>query len=447
MSAWLVLALDLVLAGGAVELVAWLARTVLYPESEVGFVGTTVASTAATVTAAVTAYLTGLHEREVLAHPKQVFTRATLAGLAGGAGSVAVAYLYFYEPVGRVTVVLWAIAIGLVLGTWRMAYGAFLRNGPRIPLIVVGAGATGRRFVELVKETLLTRYQVLGFIDESGPEPGTPPVLGSLDETVAICEEAGVRLVVVSDDDRLTSTHTKLLAELVTHGLQVTTVGTAYSAMTGRIPLDIVSPRWMLEAFEQAERPGRTQVKRLLDVALSLVGLAMLAAILPLLYPAVRATSRGPFLFRQPRVGLGGRLFTVQKIRSMTVAPEDATQRWVSSDRERVTAVGSFLRKFRIDEFPQFWNVLKGEMSVVGPRPEQPELVARLQRENPYFHCRHLVRPGITGWAQINQGYVSTVEDSITKLSYDLYYVRRYGLNLDLDIILRTLFVMFSRLG
>jgi lipopolysaccharide/colanic/teichoic acid biosynthesis glycosyltransferase len=189
-------------------------------------------------------------------------------------------------------------------------------------------------------------------------------------------------------------------------------------------------------------------VRRVADVLGALLGLTLLALLLPLLAPGIYLESGFPIIFRQMRIGQGGRLFTIFKFRSMRVGAEsDGAPRWAELRDPRVTRVGRFLRRTRLDEFPQFWNVLRGEMALVGPRPERPEFVAELEQKIPLYRLRLRVKPGLTGWAQINFGYGASVEDSEKKLQYDLYYIKQRGPLLDLVILFRTIGVMFGFRG
>jgi lipopolysaccharide/colanic/teichoic acid biosynthesis glycosyltransferase len=213
-----------------------------------------------------------------------------------------------------------------------------------------------------------------------------------------------------------------------------------------RVPVELMDDRWVLDTFDRLDRPMVRELKRVFDLFVSGLGLVILLTLTPLLFFLVRLESPGPFLFRQVRVGQGGRPFRICKIRTMVDQPAGEA-RWTGTDDVRTTRVGRILRRFRMDELPQLINVLRGEMSLVGPRPEQPEIVAQLRRKISYYDYRHLVKPGITGWAQIHQGYAASVEESALKLAYDLYYVCRHSLALDLDILLRTLYVMVARIG
>jgi lipopolysaccharide/colanic/teichoic acid biosynthesis glycosyltransferase len=224
---------------------------------------------------------------------------------------------------------------------------------------------------------------------------------------------------------------------------------------------------------------GTRAAKRALDILFSIGALVLYGALLPVLAIAIKVDSPGPVFYSQVRVGINrrqgdrrrtahspdidrrspgakndrrkivqeGRAFVIYKLRTMYQDSESQGVRWSQKGDSRITRVGRILRKTRLDEFPQFWNVLRGEMSVVGPRPEQPGIAQAIEQELPAFAYRTLVKPGITGWAQIHHGYAATLDDCATKLAYDLYYVRRYGLLLDIDVILRTLFVMLGRIG
>ena len=216
-------------------------------------------------------------------------------------------------------------------------------------------------------------------------------------------------------------------------------------ALQRRVPVELVDERWLLHLFEQLDT-SRDRIKRVVDIAVATAGLAVLVALMPLLYVLVKLDSRGPFFFIQPRVGFGNRPFALFKIRTMR-AVDYPSEAWTADRDIRTTRVGRLLRRTRLDELPQFLNVLRGEMSVVGPRPEQPRIARRLEQQIQHFSYRHLVKPGITGWAQIHHGYAGTVAQSRTKLAYDLFYVRHHTLGIDLDIMLRTFFVMLARIG
>jgi exopolysaccharide biosynthesis polyprenyl glycosylphosphotransferase len=220
------------------------------------------------------------------------------------------------------------------------------------------------------------------------------------------------------------------------------------AALSGRIWLESIHPSWFI--FSEGFRRSRLTltIKRALDLAFSLIGLVISLPVMALVAIAVKLDSPGPVIFRQQRVGLGGKGFEVLKFRSMRVDAEEANgAQWASKNDPRATRVGAFLRKFRLDELPQFVNVIRGEMSFVGPRPERPVFVEQLRKEISYYDERHSVRPGLTGWAQVQYPYGATVQDAYRKLEYDLFYLKNMSIFFDCAIILETIRTVFTGRG
>jgi len=261
-------------------------------------------------------------------------------------------------------------------------------------------------------------------------------------------ENLGVSEVVLALEERRNSLPLSDLLRIKTAGVHVNDFSSFIERETGRVDLDTVNPSWLI--FSDGFSSGRavsSVAKRLFDIAASSVLLALTVPLIVLFALLVKLDSKGPAFFRQLRVGLYGQPFYVLKLRSMRTDAETAGAQWACKDDPRITRIGKFIRKVRIDELPQTWSVLKGEMSFVGPRPERPEFVADLEDKLPYYAERHMVKPGITGWAQINYPYGASIEDSRHKLEYDLYYAKNYTPFLDLLIILQTLRVVLWREG
>lgn len=260
-----------------------------------------------------------------------------------------------------------------------------------------------------------------------------------------ICE-----IVICSDMGFLEN---KLLRELVKchgAGIRITSMPDVYGQLCRQIPVKHVGNEWIVEMLLDHPLFTRAQmgIKRLIDLCGSILALPVLAFLAPFVAAAIRLESRGPVFYSQVRSGRCGRPFSIVKFRTMrTDAESDGVARWADKNDSRITRVGRFLRKTRMDELPQILNVLKGEMSLVGPRPERPEIELALERRLPHYAIRQAVKPGVTGWAQIHYRYGNSVEDSLRKLQYDLYYIRRWSLQLDLYIILRTLGVVFKFKG
>ena len=259
----------------------------------------------------------------------------------------------------------------------------------------------------------------------------------------------GVSEVVLALEERRNSLPLSDLLRVKTAGVHVNEFSTFLERETGRVDLDTLNPSWLI--FSDGFSSGRmlsSAAKRLFDVAVSLALLLFTVPVIALFAAMVKLDSRGPALFRQTRIGLYGQPFELVKLRSMRPdAESDGQARFAEEDDPRVTRIGRLIRKLRIDELPQAWNVLKGEMSFVGPRPERPEFVAELDDRLPYYAERHMVKPGITGWAQINYPYGAGLEDSRQKLEYDLYYAKNYTPFLDILILLQTLRVILWHEG
>ena len=469
----LVFLIDLLLAALAVEGAGWIVRLGFHPEATLGFSGTTVAAVAAAMTAALGCYLTGLHTPTLLIQRKQIIARVALVSLASALATLVIAYFIWYQPIGRTGIGLIGALSFVLLSTWRLAYGRFLATGPRIPMVVLGTGPIERRFAQRLNSLSHTRYVIRGFISggeleflhaasaaECEPPPSRsvvlgesvatdvpmPPELGRIEDVVAVCQREGIVHAVIVGVSGLSPAQVRAMSQLQAHGVRVHTAGNIWMNVALQVPIDMVDARWVLNTFEQLDRPGVLAAKRLLDLGVAALGLSLFGLMLPLLWLVHKLDSPGPFFYSQDRVGAGGQLFRVHKIRTMRVA-DDREQRWAAQTDDRTTRYTRMLRRLRIDEFPQFWNVIRGEMSLVGPRPEQPKIVEQLEQDIPYFGYRHLVKPGITGWAQIHQGYAASVDESAIKLSYDLYYVGRLSVLMDLDIMLRTAFVMLARIG
>jgi exopolysaccharide biosynthesis polyprenyl glycosylphosphotransferase len=219
-------------------------------------------------------------------------------------------------------------------------------------------------------------------------------------------------------------------------------------ALTGRVPLEYVSQTWFLEHLRENEKTWYEALKRIMDVILAIPFALVTIVLYPFVALAIKLSSRGPVFYSQVRVGKMGKPFRIWKFRTMRQDAEaDGKPLWAAEKDPRVTKVGRFLRKTRVDELPQIWNVLKGEMSLIGPRPERPEFVEELTRQMPYYTLRHLTRPGLTGWAQVKFPYAGTVSDNLQKLQYDLYYIKNRSPFIDAAIILRTIGVMLRRQG
>jgi sugar transferase (PEP-CTERM system associated) len=317
-------------------------------------------------------------------------------------------------------------------------------------VLVLGTGAIGKVIAGLV-ETGARPFSIVGFLDDNPNAPDTVPepyaLLGKIQDLPALVEETRPDLIVVAQMNRRGNFPAKALIDCRMRGIQVEDWPTFYEKETGKILVTDLRPSWLIFSDGFVKTPRTEIVKRLVDVGLSLTGLMLALPVMAVVALAIKMESRGPALFRQPRLGQNGRVFILNKFRSMREdAEKDTGPVWAQQRDPRVTRVGAFLRKTRLDELPQLFNVLVGDMSFIGPRPERPEFVYELQKQIPFYMERLSVKPGITGWAQVRYRYGASVEDALEKLQYDLYYIKNLSLFLDLLILINTIqVVLFAR--
>lgn len=339
---------------------------------------------------------------------------------------------------------------GLSQFTWIV----LSRNWQRIPglvnrVVIVGNG----QLAEDMKDLALAsggRFQFRDYIECAPGEFADPEE--QVDNPTHVILERAMRVkankVVVSLSERRGAFPLQEVLSCKLSGMEVMDAPEFYERVNKKLMLENITPSWFIFAKGFKIMGLRRFVKRVLDVVLSLVGILIVAPFLPLVALAIKLDSPGPVLFKQVRVGKGDENFVIYKFRSMRQdAEKDSGAIWAKKNDNRITKLGAFLRKSRIDEIPQLFNVLKGDMSLVGPRPERPEFVKDLKKVIPYYSERHFVKPGITGWAQVRYPYGASVEDAIEKLRYDLYYIKNYTLFFDFRIMLDTISVMAQKLG
>jgi len=337
------------------------------------------------------------------------------------------------------------ISFPLVSG-WRVLATGLLRSLLfRRRALILGAGAAGETILQAIQETLAGHYELIGFIDDSsqlGEVAGSLPMIGRQEDLLSVVGSRGVSEVILSPGRELDEGIFQAIMECQARGVQITPMPLLYEELTGRVPVDQVGGYWGLALpFDHAGTGGLFPLlKRGLDITLASAGLVLFALLFPFIALALYLDSPGPIFYLQERVGQGGSAFRLIKLRTMIPNAESRGEAlWAELGDPRVTRVGWFLRRTHLDEMPQLINVLRGDMSMVGPRPERPEFVAQLERKVPFYHLRHAVRPGMAGWALIKQGYASSVMDAQVKLEYDLYYIKHQSLSLDLLILFRSL--------
>jgi len=399
-------------------------------------------------------YLFDLYDFVVMHDRRELVLRLVQAlGLAWIALAL-MFYLFPYLVIGRgVALIALPLALTLMVG-WRVSIHWFLGHpdfGERI--LIVGSGNLA---VEVAREVLDrpdAGYRIVGFVgtdaDLLGKSLINPRVIGITSELIEVVKRENIDRIVVAMGERRGLLPTDMLLQLSLAGtVSIEEGATFYERITSRVSLNMMRPSWLIFSGRgrQARFSGllRSFVHRFVALLGGILSLpiALLTALL------IKLDSRGPVFYRQERVGNNGKTFVLLKFRSMRVDAEQAGPVWASKDDDRTTRVGRIIRKVRIDEIPQFWNILRGEMAFVGPRPERPHFVAQLAQEIPYYEQRHLIPPGLTGWAQIKYPYGASIEDARQKLQYDLFYVKNQSLMLDAIVLFETIkIIIFGRGG
>jgi sugar transferase (PEP-CTERM system associated) len=372
-----------------------------------------------------------------------------------GLAWVALALTFYGVPqlmIGRgVTLIALPGALLLMVG-WRLGIHWILGHpelGERI--LIVGSGSIA---IEIARETLNrpdAGFRVIGFVDNDPELVGksliNPKVIGLTSELASLVKRENVDRIVVAIGDRRGQFPTQELLKLSLSGdVSIEESASFYERLTGRVLLDMIRPSWLIFSSRGRRARINESFRILIHRLVALLGAILSLPITILTAILIKLDSRGPVLYKQERVGKNGHIFTLMKFRSMRVDAEKNGPVWASNGDDRMTRVGRIIRRIRVDEIPQFWNIFRGDMNFVGPRPERPHFVTQLADEITYYEQRHLIAPGLTGWAQIKYPYGASIEDAKQKLQYDLYYIKNHNLTLDATILFETIkTILFGR--
>jgi len=397
-------------------------------------------------------YLFDLYDFIVMHDRRELVLRLIQAlGLAW----IALALAFYAFPglmLGRsISLIALPLALTLMVG-WRVSIHWFLGHpdfGERI--LIVGSGKLA---VEVAREVLNrpdAGYRIIGFVGTDSELLGksliNPRVIGLTEQLSSIVKKEGIDRIVVAMGERRGQLPTDRLLELSLAGdVSIEEGASFYERITGRVSLNMLRPSWLIFSGRGRQARMTTVTRNTVHWLVALLGFTLSLPLMAVTAVLIKLDSRGPIFYKQERVGKNGHPFVLSKFRSMKVDAEKSGPVWASKGDDRTTRVGRIIRKARIDEIPQFWNILRGEMSFVGPRPERPHFVAQLAQEIPYYEQRHLIAPGLTGWAQIKYPYGASIEDARQKLQYDLFYIKNYSLVLDAVIMFETIkIILFGR--
>lgn len=403
---------------------------------------------AVTLMSVIFSYYFDLYEPQLVSAREQIYLRILM--VLGFSCLVVAALVFFFPSFALSQINIYVLGFALLtpaLFLWRAAYGWIVsRQRFRERVYVLGAGEYARSIVE----TIGSRPDLGMEVVEWREVPGTPAERKEV--WIEALAELGrtkwpVNRVIIAMEGQRGELPVEELLKLRFRGIKVEEVGRLRERLSGKIQLDGLRPADFLYGEGFRLRKSQQFLRQIVSMIAAATLLLLFLPFFPLVVLAVRVSSKGPIFFAQTRVGLEGREFRVYKFRSMFTDAEAAGARWATKNDPRVTKIGMFMRKTRIDEIPQLWNVLRGDMGFVGPRPERPEFVPMLADALPFFYMRHLIRPGLTGWAQVRYGYGATMAQAREKLEYDLYYVKHMSLGLDLLIMFETIKTIVRRRG
>lgn len=434
-SGWI--ALDAVVIGAGIHLgYRWF---VTYPAIAELVIHRWSATVVFAVAVAVSGLIFGLHERDTLPSRSRILTRVLLTAGLTCVLAYACIYVVMYGGLSR-RVAGCALGTYLVLGVGLRLFACWATHTVQRSLLILGNADLYRSFQQSFREGLLADFRLVGYVnafDETDDDSGSR--LGRPDDLLDICRKHDVADVVISTRAARRPDVMQWILPCLRLGCRVTNEEVYYEKATGQILVDRITPNWFLFADINAHCQEKATLKRLFDVVVAGAALALSLSLWPLIALAIKLDDGGPVFHTQDRVGQNGKVFRLFKFRTMIVGAENGRSVWARPNDPRITRVGRLLRRTRLDELPQLCNILIGSMSVVGPRPERPSIVLELTQKLPYYEMRHLVKPGLTGWAQISFRYGSSVEDAKRKLQFDLHYLKHMSIELDVVVLFRTL--------
>ncbi len=385
--------------------------------------------------------------------------RVTMRGVAAAAliGMVcyAVVYLLAEGNQARLGVGFFLALASIFTLAWRLAYiRIFTAPALMRRVLILGAGTAGETLLEAFHSLNPRPFHLLGFVDDDPGKVGRQikglPILADGSGLAELVERESVSDLVIAISGEMHGRTFQAVLDAQEKGVEVSPMALLYEELLGRVPVHHLESEWLIRSFVIEARTSMfyEAAKRLLDLLGGIVGMLLLLLLFPVTALGIALDSGFPVIYKQVRSGKGGRLYQVAKFRTMRQdAEKDGQVRLTTEKDERITRFGNFLRRTHLDEFPQFWNVLIGEMSLVGPRAERPEWVAQFEKQIPFYRARLLVKPGVTGWAQVNYAYYVTVEEMTVKLEYDLYYIKHRNLLMDIAILFRTIWQIFGLRG
>lgn len=393
-----------------------------------------------------------LYTAEMYRPGRLMFVKLLAAALAA---TLALSSIFYLMPIfftWRGILLINTIVVPAAVLLWRWLFGSMSKQLPTKNVLIIGSEGLAKKIGQEIYRSTWDGFKLVGFIDDDPMKQGVsivnPGVIGGYGDIMRVIDAEKIDMIIVALPDRRAKLPMSALLDCKLKGVEIEEGETFNERMTGQIPLNHLKPSWMVFSDGFKSLRSRKIVKRVFDLTLAAVCLVISVPVMVLAAVIIKLESKGPAIFKQVRVGENGRPFNIYKFRSMRADAEAKSGPvWAGATDDRVTRVGRVIRKIRVDELPQLINVMKGDMSFVGPRPERPFFVDKLKDVIPYYEIRTVVKPGITGWAQIKYPYGATVQDALEKLQYDIYYIKNMSPLMDLMIFLRTVKVVLTGRG
>lgn len=398
-------------------------------------------------------YIFDMYNVERIKNVKDMIIRIATSFIMSG---ILLTFFFYFFPGGRFGRGVFFIQLSFgwfLISIWRVLFSMFYRfTLKKERLLIIGAGKSARYLLDAL-DLNLPEYEIIGLLDDDpqkqGRRIGSSEVVGYISQFNDIIDKIGhcTTVIAITRNRKYPMIRDILRARI--KGVTVMEMPNLFELTTGRIPVKHIHDGWLLfsDGFSLLSKEFIQRIKRLIDVVLSVFWLVVFSPILLAVTLLIKLESKGPALFIQKRVGKDEKDFHLIKFRSMYENAEMNGPVWADKNDSRITKVGRWIRWFHIDELPQLWNILRGEMSFIGPRPERPEFISMLEKQIPYYYLRHSVKPGLTGWAQVHYPYGASLDDTEIKLEYDLYYLKNMSLFLDFQIFLKTIGVILFRQG
>lgn len=400
-------------------------------------------------------FLFDLYNLKILKNIYRTTYLLFLAVLLNALLSISFLYIFtqFFSLTPKTILFLFVFFNFFLTLVWRFVYYDlfFARYRYTKKVLLIGSPETNGNIDKIVTSADGVDYKIVGFVSASSQETASPypaiPYLGQCRNIQEIIKENHIDELIVAFDYRAHPDFVRELSDSLALGIKIFEWPIFYEDVFQKVPTNYIDHFWFIYNISESNKRLYERIKRSFDILIALIGTFFLLITAPLLALGTKLTSSGPVFYKQKRIGLNGKEFVLIKFRTMKTDAEKNGARWSEENDTRITNFGKFLRKTRLDEMPQFLNILKGDMSLVGPRPERPEFMAILNQKIPFYYKRNIVRPGATGFAQIMYPYAASIEDSIEKVGYDLYYIKNRSLFLYFKIILRTIKVMLMFKG